>query len=242
MEDRVRAVKPEYLNVVDESKDWLVVDKPAYLVCHPSAAGPASSLIGRLRLYFADRPEVSPHFVNRLDRETSGLVLVSKLAHGHGAMCRAYEQAEKVYWAVVAGWPEAAQGSIEAPLGRAERSLVRLKQWVLPGGAAARTDWRLLRQWKRDGRRYSLLEVRPLTGRTHQIRAHLSWMGTPVVGDKIYGPDESLFVEHLEHGWTPRLELALESRRHLLSALELRLGEHHWSIAPPLDIRQFVEG
>jgi 23S rRNA pseudouridine1911/1915/1917 synthase len=67
-------------------------------------------------------------------------------------------------------------------------------------------------------------------------------MGTPVVGDKIYGPDESLFVEHLEHGWTPRLELALESRRHLLSALELRLGEHHWSIAPPLDIRQFVEG
>ena len=119
--------------------------------------------------------------------------------------------------------------------------MLRLKRWVLPGGAAARTDWRLLRRWERQGRRYSLLEVRPLSGRTHQIRAHLSWMGNPVVGDKIYGSDESLFVEYLEQGWTPRLQQQLESRRHLLSALELRLGEYHWSIAPPVDMRQFLE-
>lgn len=241
MRDRVLAVRSEYLNIVDESESWLVVDKPADLLCHPTEAGPTSSLIGRLRLYFAGQPEVSPHFVNRLDRETTGLVLVSKLPRGHGAMCRAYEQAEKVYWAVVVGWPEGTQGTIEAPLGRAEGSMVRLKRWVLPGGASARTDWRLLRRWERQGRRYSLLEVRPLSGRTHQIRAHLSWMGNPVVGDKIYGSDESLFVEYLEQGWTPRLQQQLESRRHLLSALELRLGEYHWSIAPPVDMRQFLE-
>ena len=239
---RIRAPVTEYLNIVEESEDWLVVDKPGDLVCHPTVEGPTSSLIGRLRLYFEGQIEVSPHFVNRLDRETSGLVLISKRATGHKALCRAYEQAEKTYWAVVEGWPPADSGCVDAPLARSQNSLVRLKQAVAATGAWAVTEWRVLKRWERSGRCYSLLEVRPRTGRLHQIRVHLSWLGHPLVGDKIYGSDESFFVEFLEHGWTQRLEQGLESRRHLLSALKLRVGTHQWQASPPDDLLEFLGG
>ena len=92
------------LNVVDEGEDYLVVDKPADLVCHPTTGDEFSSLISRLRLFFADQPEVSPHFVNRLDRETSGLVLISK--GNHKALLQAFESAQKIHWAMVHGWPD----------------------------------------------------------------------------------------------------------------------------------------
>jgi 23S rRNA pseudouridine1911/1915/1917 synthase len=229
------------LEVVDEGEDYLVVNKPEALVCHPTVGDDHSSLIGRLRLYFQKDPSITPHFVNRLDRETSGLVLVSKRKEKHKIFCQAYEQANKTYWAVVHGALPADQGIIDGPLGPARGSLVRLKQAVVADGKEARTAWKVVRRFEREGQPYSLLEIHPQTGRMHQIRVHLAHLGHAVVGDKIYGPDESFFVESLEQGWTPRLEQGLGARRHLLSALELKLLDHHWQVGPPQDMLDFLD-
>lgn len=237
------------LDVVDESTDYLVVNKPGDLVCHPTTGDdPYSSLIGRIRLYLRERatsfPEASqpcPHFVNRLDRETSGLVMISKHKERHKYWVEAYESSQKIYQAVVAGWPKLDGGLIDAPLGPASGSPVRLKQAVNPLGKPARTEWRVLRRGWRDGRPYSLLEVRPQTGRMHQIRVHLAHLGHPLVGDKIYGPDETCFLEFLDHGWTPRLESCLLRRRHLLSAVKMEILDWNWSISAPGDLTDFLE-
>ncbi|MBS2036962.1 RluA family pseudouridine synthase [bacterium] len=220
------------LRVVDEGEDYLVVDKPGDLVCHPTTGDEFSSLISRVRLYLG---ECSPHFVNRLDRETSGLVLISK--SNHKKWCGRFESARKVYWTIVQGWPAQDEGLIEAPIGPLRGSLVRLKQAVVPDGKAAITSWRVLRRLPD---RLALLEVVPETGRMHQIRVHLSYIGHPVLGDKIYGPDESFFVEFLDHGWTPRLEQQLRIQRHLLSAVEMQVGEFHWRVDPPQDISSML--
>lgn len=221
------------LRVVDEGEDYLVVDKPADLMCHPTVGDEFSSLISRLRLYLGEA--IRPHFVNRLDRETSGLVLVSKGNHKH--WCRVFEAAEKTYWAVVHGWPEADEGLIDAPLGPLRGSLVMIKQAVVPEGKPAVTGWRVVQRLPGN---LSLLEARPLTGRMHQIRVHLSYLGHSVVGDKIYGSDESFFVEALDHGWTERLERQLGVRRHLLSAVRLRLPGFDWRAEVPDDIRAYM--
>lgn len=225
------------LTVVDESPDYLVVDKPGGLVCHPTVGDETTSLIGRIRLYYREQPEVRPHFVNRLDRETSGLVLVSKRPEGHKPLCQAYAEGAKVYWAVVEGHPAEESGRVENNLGPALGSLVRIKQAVVSEGKYARTDWSVLRRLHWEGRPVALLRVEPRTGRMHQIRVHLAHLGHPIVGDKIYGRDESFFVEALDHGWTPRLERELVFRRHLLSALELRVAGHHWRVDPPRDFQ-----
>lgn len=239
MTDRERALYAR-LQVVDESESYLVVDKPGDLVCHPTKTDEYSSLIGRLRLYFEDQPTITPHFVNRLDRETSGLVLISKTREGHKAFCQLYESAEKVYLAVVEGWPEDDRGWVESGLGKASGSLVAIKQAVREDGKRARTAWSCLRRMQRWGRPYALLEVRPETGRMHQIRVHLSHLGHPIVGDKIYGRDETLFVELVEQGWTPRLQAQLESPRHLLSAVELHLPGYSWKIQNPSDLQAWL--
>lgn len=149
------------LEVVDESADYLVVNKPGDLVCHPTTGDSYSSLIGRVRLYLQESPDFCPHFVNRLDRETSGLVLISKQKNSHKKWVQAYEFSRKVYQAVVQGWPDSEGGTIDAPLGPASGSKVRLKQAVNPLGKPARTEWTLLRRGKREGQPYSLLEVKP---------------------------------------------------------------------------------
>lgn len=223
------------LRVVDEGETYLVVDKPGDLMCHPTTGDEYSSLISRLRMYLGE--EVQPHFVNRLDRETSGLVLVSK--GDHKFWCRAFEDAEKTYWAVVHGWPSQEEGVIDAPLGPLRGSLVRIKQAVALDGKPAVTHWKVLQRLP-GGK--ALLEARPETGRMHQIRVHLSYLGHPVVGDKIYGSDESFFVEHLDYGWTERLERQLGVRRHLLSAVRLRLRDYDWRAEPPEDISSYLGG
>lgn len=209
------------LAVVFEDPDLLVVNKPAGLVCHPTKGEPASSLIGRVRLHLG--PTGAPQLINRLDRETSGLVIVAKNAATARELRRLWETrlVTKKYLAIVHGVPTSPAGEVNAPLGRDTASPVAIKDCVRPDGAPARTRWRLLRAWRRAEGEFSLLEVEPLTGRKHQIRIHLAHLGHPVVGDKIYGGDERLYLDFV----TGRLTAAQRARLllpfHALHAAEL---------------------
>jgi 23S rRNA pseudouridine1911/1915/1917 synthase len=225
---------PQLLSIVEETGDYIVVDKPGDLVCHPTKDGPTSSLIGRLRLHL-EGSGAEPRFVNRLDRETSGLVVVSKNRDYHRRLCRQMESARKRYWAVVEGRPDSTEGLIDQPLGKDEASPVVVKQAVRPDGRPSRTRWRLLASHG-DA---SLLELELETGRMHQIRVHLAWLGHPLVGDKLYGADETLYLELAECSWTPRLRDSLASERQLLSALEIITEEHRWAISAPSDLLSY---
>jgi 23S rRNA pseudouridine1911/1915/1917 synthase len=207
--------------VVHEDADLLVINKPADLVCHPTKSGVYSSLIGRIRLYLGQA--VRPQLINRLDRETSGLVLVAKNAAAASELRKLWERREvdKRYLAIVHGHMAESQGTIDAPVGKDEKSVVAIKGTVRPDGAAARTAYTLLRAFTRNAAPFSLLRVEPLTGRKHQIRIHLSHLGHPIVGDKLYGPDERLYLAFVEKRLTESERRQLILPNHALHAGEV---------------------
>lgn len=233
----------DLLSIIEETDDWLIVNKPGGLVCHPTKGDSYSSLIGRLRLYYESKPEVKPSFVNRLDRETSGIVVIAKKPAIHAALQKEFDarKVEKTYWAIVHGIPKDKTGWIDQPLGREPGAEVVIKQAVLQGGAPSQTNWVLLKSSVDE--KYSLLEVKPSTGRLHQIRVHLSWLGHSIVGDKLYGPDSKYYLEFIETGWTPRLEEKLQVSRQMLHAASLKFQfrerELNWKAPIPSDMINF---
>ncbi len=172
------------LTVLFEDEHLLAVDKPRGIILHPTHSrftGTLANLAwGHIRASGGD----GCHAVNRLDRDTGGVVLFAKNAWACSRMSGAVE--DKRYLAAVCGVPEAPEGCIDLPIRRlSERDMKRV---TAPDGQSARTDWRLLAS--RDG--LSLLELRLLTGRTHQIRVHCAAMGWPLLGDRLYGTEVSL--------------------------------------------------
>lgn len=166
--------------------------------------------------------------INRLDRETSGLTLVAKTHDAARAlhMQMAARRIAKEYLAIVWGWPANEEFAIDAPLlrqGSRGASRIHLKQAVHPDGATARTRFRVARRFEREGVPFSVIQAIPETGRMHQIRVHLSHAGHPIVGDKIYGPDEGCYLEFIETGWTPALAARLLLPRHALHSAVLHL-------------------
>ncbi len=148
-----------------------------------------------MRLHVAGRGV--PQLIHRLDRETSGVVLVAQEPAAARLWRRRWEGGEikKVYLAIVHGSMAPDEIVIDAPLGCDEGSRVAIKDTVRADGAPAQTGFRVLRRFDRDGKSFSLLEVRPLTGRKHQIRIHLAHAGHPIVGDKLYGGDEQIYLD-----------------------------------------------
>ncbi|MBL8177301.1 MAG: RluA family pseudouridine synthase [Bryobacterales bacterium] len=209
-------VSPDELRswILHEDERLLVVNKPGLVVCHPSKHGPWSSLIGACREYLGVE---RLHMPSRLDRETSGVVVLAKDAQAGSLLQRAIEHRKirKVYHAVLCGELHHA-ATVDAPIAKALDSTVWMKQAVVDGGQPARTGFTPLST--SDG--FTLARIQPHTGRMHQIRVHAASIGHPVAGDKIYGPDEQLFLEFLQHGWTPHLQAVLRFDRQMLHASE----------------------
>ena len=189
--------------------------------------------------------------VNRLDRETSGLVLVAKTAAAarRFGLLMQKQRLRKEYLAIVWAWPQWETQIVDAPLDRQakhQQSAIWLKQMIHPAGALAQTEFRVERRFVRptsSGNKFSLIRAIPHTGRTHQIRVHLSSVGHPIVGDKIYGPDEHLYLQFIETGWIAELEQRLLLPRHALHSAKLAIeGECEWNSPLPVDLAGFCSG
>lgn len=200
--------------ILDRTTEWLVVNKPGHVVCHPSKHGPWSSLIGACREYL----EVERlHMPFRLDRETSGVVVMAIDPQIGKQMQRAVQnrRVHKRYLAVLHG-DLGEPVETEGPIGRHPNSQLTIRRAVIPEGQEARTRFVPVAM----GGGYTLARVEPATGRLHQIRVHAAHIGHPVAGDKIYGPDERLYLEFVKQGFTERLAAELPLRRQALHCFE----------------------
>jgi 23S rRNA pseudouridine1911/1915/1917 synthase len=229
--------------VLLEDERLLVIDKPGWLVVHPSKNGPWSSLAGAVREEF--KPDAI-RFVFRLDRETSGVIVLAKTEAMGGRLGKAILQRKigKLYVALLEG-ELPGPVTVNQALGPDPTANVTVKSRVVPadspGAQAAETKFHPLAA--RGG--FTLVGVELLTGRKHQIRAHAEWMGHRVVGDKLYGPDPGLYLEFATKGWTERHSALLETTRQALHcvAIDLRpTGLDYLLRAPwPKDLARFAE-
>lgn len=238
--------------VVAEGSDWIVVDKPAGLLIHPTRPDGMPTLwkgLCQLLAYeLANRGQIS--IITRLDRETSGLVLLALSSERARAFGLAMQRGliGKEYLAVVRGWPDWSELVIEAPIirqGEVRETSVWLKRCVDERGLKAVTEFLVQRRFAREGERFAVLRAKPRTGRTHQIRLHAAHAGFPLVGDKLYGGREGgAYLEFIDTGWTPKLAEELLWPRHALHAIALEFdragGRQRVSCPLAEDLAEFV--
>ena len=222
--------------IIHEDTDLLVVNKPAGLVCHPTKGDEFSSLISRVRLHLKEN--FTAHLVNRLDRETSGIVLVAKNSEAAGELGKIWENraVQKEYVAIVHGHIHEKSGLIDAPLGKDLQSVVAIKDCVRADGATAQTEFELLKNFSRDHQHFSILRLIPRTGRKHQIRIHLAHIGHPIVGDKLYGHDEDAYLALVQNRLSDEQQKVLILPHHALHGRSLsfkwRARECVFSVEP----------
>lgn len=238
-------ITPEELAswVICKTDDVLVVNKPAHVVCHPSKHGPWSSLVGASREWLGAG---TLHIVSRLDRETSGLTVLARRPKIGSLLQKAMAQRQvtKRYVAILVG-PLTHSVLVDQALGPDPLSNFVARQWVVPEGVVPEAG-RAAQTWFEPiagNGAYTLVRVRPKTGRRHQIRVHSSWLGHAVLGDKLYGPDARLMAEFIRDGFTERLRQQLIIDRHALHACELtfdsRVWPHSYRATIAADLREF---
>jgi 23S rRNA pseudouridine1911/1915/1917 synthase len=199
------------LTIVYEDNNLIVIDKPAGMLVHPSAGHMHGTLVHAVLGHVPDIAgvgfELRPGIVHRLDRDTSGLIVVAKNDLAHRDLQRQFKArtVEKVYLALVDGAPPTERGRIEAHIGRDLRDRKRMGVVRPEQGRASVTEYRVLERFPA----HTLIEARPLTGRTHQIRVHLAFLGCPVAGDIVYGRKRAtiLLARHFLHAARLRLTL-----------------------------------
>ncbi|MGM9554622.1 MAG: RluA family pseudouridine synthase [Faecousia sp.] len=181
------------LHILYEDEALIAVDKPAGMLVHPSFSRNTGTLANRLLGYYQKTGQpCAVHPVSRLDRDTFGVVLLAKNAHIHAKLCAMSKSGaiEKTYRALVFGCPRESEGLIDAPIARvSETSLLRC---IREDGKPARSRYRVLASAEGE----SLLELQPLTGRTHQLRLHCAYLGCPILGDPQYGTEASRAFSH----------------------------------------------
>jgi 23S rRNA pseudouridine1911/1915/1917 synthase len=218
------------LDIIYEDADVLAVNKPAGMTVHPAAGHESSTLVNAILAHCDDLSGIGgvmrPGIVHRLDRDTSGIILVAKNDAAHQSLARQLKErsVEKTYLALVEGTPKPATGVIDAPIARDPRRRQRMA--VVAGGREAQTDYRVVERF----RGASLVEARPRTGRTHQIRVHLAAIGHPIVGDRLYGKASRLVRRQFLHALRiafahPRTGARLTLETALAPDLELALRE-----------------
>jgi len=175
------------LDILYEDEDIIVINKPQGMVVHPAAGNYNSTLVNALLHHCRDlsgiNGEMRPGIVHRIDKDTSGVLVVAKNDHSHVNLAQQIKDktAVRKYIALVEGDIKEDAGTIDAPIGR--HPVYRKKMAVVPGGRRAVTHFKVLERFGR----YTLIEARLETGRTHQIRVHMAYIGHPVVGDPVYG-------------------------------------------------------
>ena len=188
---RMEEEEPEYpaedgeLNILYEDEYLLAVDKPAGMLIHPSRSRNTGTLANFVAGYYEKTGQKSAfHPLTRLDRDTFGIVLLAKSAHLHSLLQQS--KVSKTSHALVYGGPAEEEGHIDAPIAR--RELPSLLRYVNPEGKPCLTEFNVLQR----GERTAKLALRPVTGRTHQLRVHCAHMGFPILGDPQYGSEESV--------------------------------------------------
>lgn len=236
--------------ILAEEVDFLVVNKPPQVLSHPTRPDGKPTLLGWLQEKY---PGEFVALVNRLDRETSGTILVARSPEAASRLGTLTMRREihKFYLALVSGRVEQEHGIIDAPIGRlgiSPENPIWVRQGVIPPddpqgrkSAEARSEYRRLAA----NEDCSLLRLQAHTGRLHQLRVHLAHIGHPVIGDKIYGPDGNLYLKFIAEGWTEEHQRVLGLPHHALHAHELCFlwnGEEKVFTAPlPEDIEALTK-
>jgi 23S rRNA pseudouridine1911/1915/1917 synthase len=195
------------LKIIYEDDDLLAIDKPAGLTVHPAPGHPSHTLVNAILSHFPHLADMGdslrPGIVHRLDKDTSGVMLVAKNATAQAKLQEQFKSraVEKTYLALVKGHLAPERGMIEAPIGRHPSN--RKKMAVVSRGREARTMYQVVRYIGN----YTLLEVKPETGRTHQIRVHLAAIGYPVMGDALYGVKSPLLSRQFLHAHRLKIKL-----------------------------------
>lgn len=203
------------LDVVFENDDVIVINKPAGMVVHPSAGHSSGTLVHAALAHAPDLPGVGgeqrPGVVHRLDKDTSGLIMIAKNDRAHRWLQDQFRlrKVKKVYLTLVDGVPPTPEGRIEAAIARDPSKRKRMAVVPDDRGRESITEYRTLENFPA----HTLIEAHPYTGRTHQIRLHLAFLGTPIVGDTIYGRKKPTLVitRHFLHAARLTVQLLGES-------------------------------
>ncbi|MFI0348213.1 MAG: RluA family pseudouridine synthase [Chthoniobacterales bacterium] len=238
--------------IVDETDDLIIINKPPFLLVHPTKPRGPITLWDRLNdllsYELVNGGQIA--LINRLDRETSGLLLVTKNKKTARACSMAMAQGaiHKEYLALLYGWLTPDEGTVDQPLlrkGSVEPSKIWLMRGIHPKGAVAQTDFRVEQRITHPVHGpITVVRCWPRTGRTHQIRVHMASLGHPIIGDKIYGPSEDCYLTFIKKGWSSELNDQLWLPRHALHStalgLEFEGQKYRWDSPLPDDLAEFV--